>query len=103
MTSIIASFACHKLDSNQHTLSKTGNEYKHERTWFNTHKPTDRKVEISISEDFNTVATDFLISANISLDSTKDYNADITDEQRLRIRDAMNDVREHGEYLEGNS
>lgn len=103
MTSIIASFKAHSQDSSQYTLSKTGDEYKYEKVWFNSYKPTDRKTETSISEDFNTAATDFLIAANISLDSTKDYNADITDEQRLKIRDAMNDVREHGEYLEERS
>jgi hypothetical protein len=101
MGHIIASFKCHRNNSSTYSLEQFLNgKYVFHKTWFNSHNPSNRRIERDLSFTFGTVAQPFIRSANITLDTTKDFNQDVTDEQREQILKAIEDVKiyakEHG-------
>lgn len=94
----IASFKCHTDDSSTYSLLLDGKEYVFERTWFNASRPTDKKLEREISLSFETVANPFIRCANLTLDTTKDYNYDVTEYQKVLVQGAIQAAKDYAQY-----
>jgi hypothetical protein len=94
MGHIIASFKCHQNNNSTYSLEQFLNgKYVFHKTWFNSYNPSDRKIERDLSFTFDTVAKSFIRSAEIASDTTKEFNQDVTDEQREQILKAIDDVK----------
>jgi hypothetical protein len=94
MGHIIASFKCHRNNNSTYSLEQFLNgKYVFHKTWFNSYNPSDRRIERDLSLTFDTVAKPFIRSAEIALDTNKDFNQDVTDEQREQILKAIDDVK----------
>jgi hypothetical protein len=95
MKTMIASFKCRTNDSSTYSLFLEEGEYVLEQTWFNSHKPTDKTLERQLSLSFSTVAEPFIRRANMTLDTTKSFNHDVTDEQQENIWGAIWDTKNY--------
>lgn len=97
MSQIIAQFSCRKQNSNTYVLSFENGLYKFRKFWFNVANPSVTQEEIHSSPAIDDVIGAFFISADNALDTTKDYNFDVTDEQRQTIRTAVSDAKSYAE------
>ena len=95
MKTTIASFKCRTNDSSTYSLFLEEGEYVLEQTWFNSHKPTDKTLERQSSLSFSIVAEPFIRRANMTLDTTKGFNHDVTDEQQEKIWGAIWDTKNY--------
>jgi hypothetical protein len=95
----IATFKCHTNDSSTYSLFLEEGEYVYEQTWFNSAKPTDKKLERQSSLSFKTVAEPYIRVAKITLDTTKEYNHDVTDEQQEKVWGAIWDTKNYAEAI----
>ena len=96
---IIAEFSCREQNCNTYILGLDRGHYTSVKKWFNIAKPTFTQEEFWASLDFSDVVHHFLNSANLALDTTKDYNSTITDEQKKSIVEAIEHVKHYAKSI----